>query len=517
MSLFRPRDMIMLTPTSEHGSWLGFGGNIYNNHWAGSDAAVNTANIDTLRPFCEKEYGIGVSAAPLVEDGVAYYPTWNGLLVALDYQKCNTLWELNITELILKENGNSDAIVATGAALTSRTTPVSNGTTLFLGTLAHALLLAVNKQTGHIISTLSLSSHPLSTLTQSPTLYQNRLFIGLSTTESGAPSLDPTYKFSHKSSMHAITLTNNQTLTLLWTTPMIPPKTNTSGASIWGSQPSIDPLRNQLFIGTGQLFSLPPELAACQDANKNLTANIEHLVHEPCLPLNTYQTSILALDIVTGGINWYKTLGPLDAWNSACTPDIITGDGNATEPGQQCPENVGADADFGMAPAFVAGLGTTSTNTPGGKDIVVAGQKNGNLYAFSAQTGAVLWGRNVVPGGTEGGLSWGVAVDDGAVYYTGINSGRVEFSLASGERVSNSMFGAVDLKDGDTRWQVAAPRNMTSYVAPVVRTGAVLRDISLGAYFHGNIAVVKEYVMFGTGYRGGKADSIGKFSVYKVR
>jgi hypothetical protein len=102
---------------------------------------------------------------------------------------------------------------------------------------------------------------------------------------------------------------------------------------------------------------------------------------------------------------------PLDAWNSACLPSLFLGSSTiGIRP--NCPKNIGNDTDSGMAPAFVPG----SEATPGGKDVVVAGQKNANLYAFSAQTGTTLWGRAVAPGGLEGGLSWGVAVDNGAVY-----------------------------------------------------------------------------------------------------
>jgi outer membrane protein assembly factor BamB len=527
-------------PPSKYGNWLGFGGNLYNNRWAGSDAVVDINNIGTLKPHCQKAYDPGVSAAPLVEDGVAYYPTWNGLLVALDYEKCNTLWTMNVIELILKERGDSSAVVATGAALASRTTPVSDGNVLYIGTLARALVVAVDKHTGRVIDTLSIGKHPLAILTQSPTLYNGRLFIGVSTTESGGPALDPSYKLSHHGSMNAVALRHGR-LALLWTTDMIPRGANFSGASVWGSQPSIDPIRQQVFVGTGQLFSLPPEIVECQDANRNLKANTEHLTHEPCMPRNVYQTSVLALDIATGNINWYKTLGPLDAWNAACAPFLLPGGG--TTPGPQCPKTVGNDTDFGMAPAFVLG----SEGTPQGKDVVVAGQKNGNLYAFSAQTGTVMWGRSVAPGGLEGGLSWGVAVDNRAVYYTALNSGRENFTLPSGEVISSSAFGAVDLRDGSTLWTTAAPRNTSSVVAPTVVnnvvltgvsgnwsagspfpvgpgsflalnkfTGEILREIPLNAYFRGNIAAVHEYVMFGTGYGGLQAPAKGAFEVWKL-
>jgi hypothetical protein len=324
---------------------------------------------------------------------------------------------------------------------------------------------------------------------------------------------------------------------------MIPPGADFSGASIWGSQPSIDPIRQQIFIGTGQLFSLPHEIVECQDANKNLAVNKEHLTNEPCMPRNVYQTSVLALDLATGKINWYKTLGPLDAWNAACNPELFP-DSGSTRPGPKCPKNVGNDTDFGMAPAFVLG----SEATPDGADIVVAGQKNGNLYAFSASTGTTLWGRAVAPGGLEGGLSWGVAVDDNAVYYTAINSNRLNFTILNGDIISSSAFGAVNLRDGNTMWQTAAPRNASTVIAPVVvndiiltgvsgnwsdgvffpigpgsfvalnkRTGEILLEVPLDAYFRGSIATVHDYVFFGTGYGGFEAPTKGTFNVWKLK
>lgn len=189
-----------------------------------------------------------------------------------------------------------------------------------------------------------------------------------------------------------------------------------------------------------------------------------------------------------------------------------------------------------------------SEYTPRQKDVVVAGQKNGNLYAFSAQAGTVLWAINAAPGGLEGGLSWGVAVDKDTVYYTGINTGRENFTLfPSNETVSNSFFGAVNLKDGSLKWQIAAPRNMSSAVIPVVVndlvltgttgkweeggssaigpgdflalnkfTGEIIRDDVLDAFFHAGIAVVKEYVMFCTGYGGLQAPQNGSFNVLKI-
>jgi hypothetical protein len=70
---------------SKHGNWPDFGGGIYNNRWARSDAVVDINTVGQLQPHCQSNaYSPGVSTPPLVENGIAYYPTWSGPLVALD-------------------------------------------------------------------------------------------------------------------------------------------------------------------------------------------------------------------------------------------------------------------------------------------------------------------------------------------------------------------------------------------------------------------------------------------------
>jgi outer membrane protein assembly factor BamB len=197
-----------------------------------------------------------------------------------------------------------------------------------------------------------------------------------------------------------------------------------------------------------------------------------------------------------------------------------------------------------MAPTFVQG----SEHTPYEKDVVVVGQKSGNLYALSAQAGAIYWTVNTSPGGFEGGLSWGIAIDDRAVYYTAINSGRVAFALPNGTSISNSAFGAASLKNGSMLWQTKAPRNTITSVIPVVvndvvltgvtgnhtegelvptgpgsfltiskSTGEILEEIPLDSYFHVGIATLHDYVMFGTGYGGFEVVPNGSFNVWQLR
>lgn len=105
---------------------------------------------------------------------------------------------------------------------------------------------------------------------------------------------------------------------VIWNITMFPlPAGNWSGAALWGSQPSIDQSRSQLFIATGNLYTAPDNYTACETAQANITQSVGNAT-DLCLPSNVYQESVLALDINTGNINWARQLTPLDSWTVAC-------------------------------------------------------------------------------------------------------------------------------------------------------------------------------------------------------
>ena len=346
-----------------------------------------------LQPFCRQEFSEGVSAAPLVVDGIAYYVTWSGAFIALDYTSCRVLWQTNVTDIVLSYQPINATFLSVVRPV-SRTTPVMEGNILFIGTQANALLLAIDKKDGNLINKVQINKHPLAIITQSPTIWQGRVYVGSASLEELAAAIVPGYACcSFIASMNAFTLEDDR-FELLWSQDMIPRGSNFSGAAIWGSQPSIDPVRNQVFIATGNIYSTPPQYTGClnQTTGSSNTTN-------SCVPDGVYQESVLAFDAATGHINWSNQLSPLDAWNAACVAVPII---NPSD----CPPSPGPDADFGMAPSYVPASGYT----PQGKDTLVVGQKNGNLYSISAQTGELFWATVTNPGSAEGGLTWGIAV-----------------------------------------------------------------------------------------------------------
>jgi hypothetical protein len=380
----------------------------------------------------------------------------------------------------------------------------------------------------------------------SPTFFDNKLFVGTASVEENL-SLDPTYKCcSFVGNMAALSLDKSKkSFSVLWNVSMMSEAEATSGWSgvgLWGSQPSIDEVRRQVFIATGNTYSVPDIIIACQNASLNISAVTQALVSDPCLPRDVLQESIVAIDIDHGVINWVYQLPSLDAFSAACGFP-----GFSPQNKVLCPQIPGLDTDFGMAPTFIPG----SSSTPYGKDMVIVGQKSGILYGVSAQAGRLFWSSITGPGGLGGGLSWGIAADDSQAYFTVINTEELDFKLhPSGTTVNRSAFGALSLATGAVLWETAVPSNGTSYGPPgvfhdlvlVAKTGSdpngtqnydttpgslvaldkasgrIVTEFPLDTNFHGAVAATERYIMFGLGYQGFEtmASVPGSFNVMAV-
>jgi len=526
--------------------WTGWGGNIYNNHWASTNKKVSSRTIQSLVPHCKVFYPKGVSATPVLKGNTVYYPTWNGLFVALDFTSCQVRWQINVTELISSWKPLSAAQRANVRSI-ARTSPQIDGDVVYFGTLTHALVFAVDRSTGKTLGTIQLNPHPFAIVTMSPTFYDGKLFVGAASVEENL-SLDPTYKCCNFVGNVAALRFDKSTksFSVVWNLTMIPEASAAmgwSGVGMWGSQPSIDTKRRQVFFASGNTYTVPDVIIDCQESVENITAVKQGLVPDPCLPRDILQESVISIDLDLGIINWVHQLPALDAFSAACGyPGLFPQ--NKT----LCPQVPGLDYDFGMAPSYVPGSKST---TPHGKDMVVVGQKSGIIYGMSAQTGILYWSTQTSPGGLGGGLSWGVAADDERAYFTGINWGFADFHLVpSGQLHNRSVYGAVELSSGKILWQTPVPGNGTSYSPPGVvgdlvlvgktgsdpnatqnydttngsliamdrTTGRVVLDYVLDTNIHSAVAVWHEYVLFGLGYDGFQPSATvpGSITVMKV-
>jgi polyvinyl alcohol dehydrogenase (cytochrome) len=186
-----------------------------------------------------------------------------------------------------------------------------------------------------------------------------------------------------------------------------------SGVGIWGS-PTLDVKRRRLYVTTGNNYSLPA--TAQSDA-------------------------ILALDLDTGRILWSRQALAGDVYNSAC--------GN-TPKGPTCPEGSGPDYDFG-SPAILVNAG--------GRDLLIAGQKSGLVWAFDPdRNGDVVWQTRVGQGGINGGVQWGMASDGQRVFAA---TSDVVVARTATARVLDPKAGggltALNVADGTVAWRAAPP------------------------------------------------------------
>jgi polyvinyl alcohol dehydrogenase (cytochrome) len=155
-----------------------------------------------------------------------------------------------------------------------------------------------------------------------------------------------------------------------------------SGAGVWAS-PTLDLKRGVMYIATGDNYS------------------------SPATPLSD---AIVALEISTGRIVWSKQTLPGDAYNSSCGTDK-----------QNCPDEDGPDYDFGSS-AVLAKM-------PGDRDVLLAGQKSGMVYALDPEKkGELLWQVRIAERapnvGPSVGVQWGMATDGQRVYAATSSSGR---------------------------------------------------------------------------------------------
>lgn len=175
---------------------------------------------------------------------------------------------------------------------------------------------------------------------------------------------------------------------VLWQTKMIPDNGGKfgfySGAAVWGSSPPIDKKRRHVYMGTGNLYTTPPQVQACQAAQDNKTTPD---IPNPCIKPGDHSESILALDLDSGAIVWSKHLGAYDTWSAACLPALKPPSGP-----NNCPAIAGPDYDFGEAPLL---LTVRNVNKSEGdedwRDIAVAGQKSGIVWALDRSTGTLVW------------------------------------------------------------------------------------------------------------------------------
>jgi polyvinyl alcohol dehydrogenase (cytochrome) len=378
--------------------WNGWSPDVTNSRYQSEKGAGLTADqVPHLKLKWAFGYPTGVSAfgQPAVASGRVFVGTDIGYVYSLDAKTGCVYWSY-------QAKGNVRGGPSVGPVKGHGDTKYA----VFFGD-AHANVYAVDAQTGQELWTKKVDDHFVARITASPKLYEGFLYVPVSSSEEfAAANLD----YPCCTSRGSVVKLNASTGEQAWKTYVIPetPKPTRknskgvqqyapAGASVWNS-PTIDEKRHAVYFGTG-------------DSETE--------------PAGKMSDSVMAVDMKSGKVLWYYQAQAGDAFLGGCT---------GPEKTDNCPSENGPDLDIGNSPVL--------HSLPGGKSIVVAGTKDGKLFALDPdKKGAVVWQTKLVdnPPGTPlfrlSGTVWGGAFDEKAAYYGQTGGGITAIQLTTGEKL----------------------------------------------------------------------------------
>src|SRR6202166_2252401 len=391
-----------------------------NDTWAGwspsaaSNARYQTAERAGLAPGqvrrLKLKWALGFPgdvtafAAPTVVNGTLFVGSASGAVEAVDAKTGCTHW-------VFQANGPVRAAIL----------PVPSGSaTSLLFTDLIGWAYALDAKSGHLLWKKRIDEHEATRLTGSSVALNGVVFIPAASWE-GTRCLDPPYVCcTFRGRVTALRVRDGSEVWKTYT--VAPPQktgTNSAGSAQWGpsgapiwSAPTVDTKRGLLYVATGDNYSVPA---------------------------TTTSDAVMALDLKSGRIAWTQQVLANDAYTSACRSK-----------GVNCPPPNGPDFDFGSSAILV--------RAPNGKEILVAGQKAGVVFAFDPDAkGKILWQTRVGKGGLNGGLQWGMASDEQKVYAavndtSGVMNSAGPVGVATFDPAKGGGLTALHLEDGSKAW-----------------------------------------------------------------
>ncbi len=402
----RPRADLLAGP-----QWNGWGADLSNTRF--QPAAIAGLTADQV-PRLKLKWAFGFPGAtvafaqPTIAGGRVFVGSAGGYVYSLDAATGCTYWSYKAA-----------AAVRTAISIGPLGGSGSRRFVAYFGDLA-ANVYAVDAASGELLWKTRVEDQPYARVTGSPLLYSGRLYVPVSSWEEG-PGGDPRYECCHfRGSVVALDARNGKQV---WKTysiadPPRPTRKNSVGTQLWGpaggaiwASPTLDLKQHAIYVGTGNNYSDPP--AATTDA-------------------------ILALDMDSGRLVWSRQMTEGDTFLVACFYGVTA----------NCPEKPGPDFDFGNSPVL--------RPLAGGRRVLVVGQKSGVVYALDPdRKGETVWQVRVGKGGALGGVEWGTAADETAVYVPvsdvttpATAGGLFALRLDSGEKVWNAPPPRLDCKPG---------------------------------------------------------------------
>ena len=335
---------------------------------------------------------------PAAAVGAIYVGSHDGTVYALDAKSGCVRWRQRVS-----------AEVRTGIVVKGGDDPLA-----FFGDIL-GRVHALDPFTGALRWSVRADDHPNTTITGTPTYYDGRLYVPVSSLEVTSAA-DPGYECcSFRGSVLALDARSGETIWKRHVIDETPAETGRSalgtrqlgpsGAPVWNA-PSIDRKRGVLYVGTGENYSSPA---------------------------NGRSDAVIALALATGKILWTWQAQAGDAWNVGC---MI--------PNDSCPKEKGPDFDLAA--------GTTLFG-----DRILLGLKTGEALALSNDgSGRVEWRRRVGRGGIQGGVHWGTARESGVLFVPINDQVDARDGKVYDDAPHPGLY-AIDAKNGKLLWESPAP------------------------------------------------------------
>jgi polyvinyl alcohol dehydrogenase (cytochrome) len=398
--------------------WNGWGRGPDNTRYQ-PEPAIRAADVSKLALKWAFGYPNGTEfGQPTVADGRLFLTSSSGRIYSLDAITGCTYWSYDAA------TGSRTAITigelahAKVAALPKR----------LKRTLAHldvikapsaaffgddtGTVYALDAQKGTLLWKTQVENHPLARIVGAPTLYKDRLYVTVSSTEDAAAA-NPSYSCcTFRGSVAALDIAGGRMVWKSYTVlgEPVPTRKNSAGIQEFGpagaaisSSPTIDVKRNVLYVATG---------SSATGIEQSLT------------------DAVAAFALEDGKLRWVKQLSRPDAG--------ALGSG------------------FTSSPV----LRTLAT----GNQILLAGQKSGVVYSLDPDRGGdTLWQTKVAD---SAGVAWGSAADYRSLYVAASGLSAPSATAAANTITGSSAAGsltALDLKTGVARWHTPSPQPACSW------------------------------------------------------
>jgi len=390
--------------------WNGWGRGVENTRYQ-PEPAIRATDVAKLALRWAFGYpGSSVSGQPTIVDGRVFVASGSGRVYALDARTGCTYWSFDAqagvsTAISIAEFGAPRVLAPNKAARSKKSKRHQSNTNAHLEVQKppgaalfgddKGAVYAIDAEKGTLLWKTQVDAHPLARIQASPTLYLDRLYVAVGSTEAEAAA-DPKYACcTFRGSLAALEIATGR---IVWKTYLVADEPRPAAGGAPGAQQ---------FGPSGVGIDAAPTIDVGRSLVYLTTGDSEHASAEPTAD------AVVAVNLIDGKVRWAKQLPAAD----------------------------GARSDF-SAPAILRNLAS-------GKQVILAGQKSGIVYALDPdRAGEIFW--QTKASRAAGAIDWGAAADHHTLY---VALSGVDATPAG----PAGSLAAIEIKSGANRWEAAAP------------------------------------------------------------